>query len=401
MTKKGWLALGVVAAAMPVLLCVTAFMAITGAIAADEDEQNQQAAYAAGAGAQGAPDSVKGIPPVMLSAYANAASRIIKLRPKCKGMRWSVLAGFGKVESNHAAGRHITDNGTITPRIIGARLNGSGAGGNTSAFSDTDGGKWDGDTSYDRAVGPLQFLPSTWAGPTGQDGNSDHIKDPHNAFDATLGAAVYLCGTGSSDLSDDAQLRKAALRYNHAGWYADEVLQYVRQYDQAGSTLGNTGSGGPVPVAVSVPGPPAVYQGGATDCLYPDPSGGRCLTGATAHGYKEILKKWPRWHGGIGCQSSRAEGGEHPLGRACDFTPGALGTRASGTALSQGWALASWLRKNASALHVQYVIWQGRIWSINHSQDEGGWGRSYDHGLNNVHTITGGHYDHVHVTFKD
>ncbi|MFZ3562876.1 lytic transglycosylase domain-containing protein [Streptomyces sp. BH097] len=399
MTKKGWLALGAMATAMPVLLGIAAVVALTGAIAADQGDKNRQAAYAAGA--QAAPSSVQGIPPVMLSAYAHAADRITKLRPQCKGMRWSVLAAFGRVESHHASGRRIADDGTISPRIIGARLNGAGAGGNTSSFTDTDGGKWDGDTSYDRAVGPMQFLPSTWDGATGQDGNSDGIKDPHNAFDATLGAAVYLCGSGHSDLSDDAQLRKAALRYNHAGWYADEVLGYVRQYDQAGDSLGNTGSDGPVPVAVSVPGPPAAYEGGASACSSQDPTGGNCLTAATAHGYKEILKKWPRWHGGIGCQSARAEGGEHPLGRACDYTPGTLGTRASGTALSQGWALAAWLRKNADALHVQYVIWQGRIWSINHPEDQGGWGRPYDHGLNNVHTVTGGHYDHVHVTYKD
>ncbi|MFF1593085.1 lytic transglycosylase domain-containing protein [Streptomyces sp. NPDC058286] len=399
MTKKGWLALGAAATVMPLLLCVSAVMALTG-IAADQEEQNRQAAYAAGA-AQAAPASVKGIGQVMLSAYANAASRITTLRPHCKGMRWSVLAGIGKAESNHAAGHRIADNGSITPRIIGARLNGSGAGGNTSRFTDTDGGKWDGDTAYDRAVGPMQFLPSTWDGPTGQDGNGDSVNDPHNAFDAALGAAVYLCGTGSSNLSDDAQLRKAVLRYNHAGWYADEVLQNIRQYDQVGDVLGNTGSDGPVPVAVSLPGPPAAYQGGTTACSYPDPTGGRCLTGATTHGYQEILNKWPRWHGGIGCQTPRAEGGEHPLGRACDYTPGTLGTRASGTALAQGWALAAWLRKNAGALHVQYVIWQGRIWSINHSEDQGGWGRPYDHGLNDPRSVTGGHYDHVHVTYKD
>ncbi|WP_406110686.1 hypothetical protein OG698_47555 [Streptomyces sp. NBC_01003] len=52
-------------------------------------------------------------------------------------------------------------------------------------------------------------------------------------------------------------------------------------------------------------------------------------------------------------------------------------------------------------LDVQYVIWQGRIWSINHPEDQGGWSRPYDHGLNNTHTITGGHYDHVHVSYKD
>ncbi|MFF9569968.1 lytic transglycosylase domain-containing protein [Streptomyces sp. NPDC014685] len=394
MTKKGWLALGAAAAVMPLLFCLAAAVALTGAIAADQDNQNRQ--YTAGAG-QAAPASVKGIGQVMLSAYTGAASRITKLRPKCTGMRWSVLAGIGKAESNHAAGRRVTGSGAITPRIIGARLDGTGAGGNTTSFTDTDNGRWDGDTAYDRAVGPMQFLPSTWNGPTGQDGNDDGLKDPHNAFDAALGTAVYLCGTGRSDLNDDAQLRKAVLRYNHAGWYADKVLRHVRQYDRPGGapgSTGSTGSGGPVP------GPPAAYRGAASTCSYPDPTGGRCLTGAAAHGYQEIRKKWPRWRGGIGCQTPRSEGGEHPLGRACDYTPGTLGKRASGAALAQGWSLASWLRKNADTLHVQYVIWQGRIWSINHPQDQDGWGRPYDHGLNNPHTVTGGHYDHVHVTYK-
>ncbi|MEU9072074.1 lytic transglycosylase domain-containing protein [Streptomyces sp. NPDC048306] len=398
MTKKGWLALGAAATVLPVLLCVGIVMAVTGAIADDQDEQQRQTSYT---GAQAAPASVKGIGQVMLSAYSNGASRITTLRPKCTGMRWSVLAGIGKVESNHAAGRHVANNGAITPRIIGARLDGSGAGGNTTRFTDTDGGTWDGDASYDRAVGPMQFLPSTWAGTAGQDGNGDRVKDPHNAFDAALGAAVYLCGTGAGDLNDDAQLRAAVLRYNHAGWYADEVLQYIHQYDQASTSAGNAGSRGPVPVGVSLPGPPAPYRGGATGCTYPDPTGGRCLTGATAHGHQEILKGWPRWHGGVGCQTPRAEGGEHPLGRACDYTPGTLGRRASGSALAQGWALAAWLRQNAGALHVQYVIWQGRIWSINHPEDQGGWGRPYSHGLNDPHTVTGGHYDHVHVTYED
>ncbi|MYS39639.1 hypothetical protein K388_06960 [Streptomyces sp. KhCrAH-43] len=401
MTKKGWLALGAAGATLPVFMIIAAFVAITGSIAADQNSQNQQASYATEDKDNEAPSSVKGIPAVMLSAYTTAASRITELRPKCKGMRWSVLAGFGKVESNHAAGRRITAAGDISPHIIGARLNGSGAGGNTDSFTDTDDGRWDSDADYDRAVGPMQFLPSTWDGPTGQDGNGDKVKDPHNAYDATLGAAVYLCGTGKADLNDTAQLRKAALRYNHAGWYADDVLKYVREYDQAGGEPGKTGGGGPVPVTVTLPGPPIAYRGRASGCTFSDPTGGDCLTGSTAHGHKEILKKWPRWHGGIGCQTPRAEGGEHPLGRACDYTPGTLGTRASGTALAQGWALAAWLRKNSSALHVQYVIWQGRIWSINHPEDQNGWGRPYEHGLNDPHSVTGGHYDHVHVTYKD
>ncbi|MFJ2937984.1 NlpC/P60 family protein [Streptomyces sp. NPDC087219] len=193
------------------------------------------------------PSSVPGISPVVLSAYIKAAHAVTTLRPKCAGMRWSVIAGIGKVESDHAAGREVTTNGDVTPRIYGLRLNGSGAGGNTSIHSDTDGGALDGDTLYDRAVGPMQFIPSTWQGPSGQDGNGDTVKDPHNAFDAAQATAVYLCGTGSSNLTDDAQLRRAVLRYNQSGSYADEVIAHVHAYDQlttSGSGPAGTSPGG-------------------------------------------------------------------------------------------------------------------------------------------------------------
>jgi cell wall-associated NlpC family hydrolase len=185
-------------------------------------------------------------------------------------MRWSVIAGIGAVESNHAAGRQVAPNGTISPRIIGARLDGSGAGGNTTAFTDTDAGRWDGDTSYDRAVGPTQFLPSTWNGPSGSDGNNDGIKDPHNAYDAALGTAVYLCGTGKSDMSNPAQLRKALLRYNNAGWYADKVTAHIRRYDRLTPTAAvgipaATGrAGAVVRKALGARGIPYVWGGGNT-----------------------------------------------------------------------------------------------------------------------------------------
>ncbi|MFG2437874.1 NlpC/P60 family protein [Streptomyces sp. NPDC048508] len=183
-------------------------------------------------------------------------------------MRWSVIAGIGKVESNHAAGRDISANGDITPRILGARLDGSGVGGNTSAFHDTDGGRWDGDVVYDRAVGPMQFIPSTWDGSSGADGNGDGVKDPNNAFDAALGTALYLCGTGKTDLNDGAQLRKAILRYNHAGWYADKVIKYIHEYDQipvgaAGSERAARGTvNAVIETALSARGTPYVWGGG-------------------------------------------------------------------------------------------------------------------------------------------
>ncbi|MFD9791342.1 NlpC/P60 family protein [Streptomyces sp. NPDC059070] len=175
------------------------------------------------------------IPPRMLQAYQHAASLIGREVPACRGMAWPVLAGIAKVESNHAAGHRIAANGDITPRIYGVLLNGSGTGGNTTPVTDSDQGRWDGTRLGERAVGPFQFLPSTWEGSAGRDGNADGVKDPHNADDAALGAAAYLCGEGR-DLTDPAQLRSAILQYNHSSTYADEVLGWIRQYRAATTT---------------------------------------------------------------------------------------------------------------------------------------------------------------------
>ncbi|WP_326772995.1 C40 family peptidase [Streptomyces sp. NBC_01445] len=179
------------------------------------------------------------IPPRMLEAYKNAVQLIGSRVPHCRGMRWPVLAGIAKVESNHASGRYIASDGDIRPKIYGVLLNGSGAGGNTSVFTDTDGGKWDGTASGERAVGPFQFMPATWES-TGQDGNKDGDRDPHNADDAALGAAVYLCGRGRN-LRKAGQLRAAIFQYNHSNEYVANVSGWISQYSAA---AGAGGSGG-------------------------------------------------------------------------------------------------------------------------------------------------------------
>ncbi|WP_242433136.1 NlpC/P60 family protein [Streptomyces sp. Root264] len=171
------------------------------------------------------------IPARMLTAYKKAAVQVGKYRPTCQGMRWPVLAGIAKVESNHAIGRHVADTGDIRPKIYGVLLNGSGAGQNTTIFPDTDGGKWDGTASGERAVGPFQFLPSTWED-IGEDANGDKTADPHNADDAALGAAVYLCGKGR-DLTKRAQLEAAIFQYNQSGEYVSNVLGWIDQYTAA------------------------------------------------------------------------------------------------------------------------------------------------------------------------
>jgi cell wall-associated NlpC family hydrolase len=171
------------------------------------------------------------IPPRMLTAYKQAVRLVGQHVPKCRGMRWPILAGIAKVESSHAVGRNIAANGDIRPKIYGVLLNGSGAGGNVTVFPDTDGGRWDGTARGERAVGPFQFLPSTWES-VGKDASGDKTADPHNADDAALSAAVYLCGNGR-DLAKRTQLKAAIFQYNRSAEYVANVLGWIDQYTAA------------------------------------------------------------------------------------------------------------------------------------------------------------------------
>ncbi|MFJ5779284.1 C40 family peptidase [Streptomyces sp. NPDC093094] len=244
---------------------------------------------AAGQGAS-APEggSAADIPPRMLTAYQKAVQLVGRHVPGCRGMRWPVLAGIAKIESNHATGHAISPGGDIRPRIYGVLLDGSGAGGNTIAFPDTDRGRWDGTAGGERAVGPFQFLPSTWNS-TGRDAGGDRLADPHNADDAALGAAVYLCG-GGRDLADREQLQAAVYAYNHSQEYVADVLGWVDQYTAAvqGPDPGRvTGTVRTVlEAALAQRGVPYAWGGGNAD----GPSYGICCspsgkTGATIRGF--------------------------------------------------------------------------------------------------------------------
>ncbi len=91
---------------------------------------------------------------------------------------------------------------------------------------DTDAGRLDGDRRFDRAVGPMQFLPSTWAA-VAVDGDADGTRDVQDIDDAALGSAVYLCA-GGGDLSTPAGARAALLRYNHSQAYVARVMAIAR-----------------------------------------------------------------------------------------------------------------------------------------------------------------------------
>ncbi|KRF23742.1 lytic murein transglycosylase [Phycicoccus sp. Soil803] len=170
--------------------------------------------------------SANGIPAAALDAYRRAATIVDAADAECR-IDWALIAAIGKVESNHGryGGNGIDRDGTVRPGIYGIPLNGSN---NTATIRDTDGGAYDRDTSWDRAVGPMQFIPGTWR-VVGVDANGDGRKDPQNIADAATATAVYLC-SGPGDLSTDSGARSAVLRYNHSDAYADQVLAIAAGY---------------------------------------------------------------------------------------------------------------------------------------------------------------------------
>jgi hypothetical protein len=187
-------------------------------------------------------DSLKatGIPRVALAAYINAATAQDRLSQTC-GLSWQVLAGIGYIESDHARSGGSAKpgwSGLANPPIYGPLLDGSKG---IALIPDTDHGVLDGNTTYDRAVGPMQFLPATW-GEYAESASGHAAPDPQNINDATLAAARYLCATGQ-DLRTPNGLIAAVYGYNHSFTYVSAVLSVAVRY--AGGNL----PGGPSALA--------------------------------------------------------------------------------------------------------------------------------------------------------
>jgi Transglycosylase SLT domain len=107
----------------------------------------------------------------------------------CPGLSWTILAAIGEIESD--------DGQNMGPSSAGA-------------------------------LGPMQFLPSTWQqwgiDAFGQTGPPD-IMDP---YDAVPSAARMLCADGAA--AGGTSLDSAIFDYNHAEWYVRDVLALAAQY---------------------------------------------------------------------------------------------------------------------------------------------------------------------------
>jgi hypothetical protein len=109
----------------------------------------------------------------------------------CPGLPWTVLAAIGQIES-----------------ADGANMGPSSAG----------------------ALGPMQFLPSTWAEWGTSTPWAPGPPNVMNPFDAVPSAARYLCAAGGATASG---LPGAIFAYNHAQWYVNEVLALAKSYASA------------------------------------------------------------------------------------------------------------------------------------------------------------------------
>ena len=164
-------------------------------------------------------DAVADIPPLLPQLYSAQSAA-------CPGLPWQVVAGIGKVESDHGrfGGATLLPDGTISRAIIGIPLDGANG---TARIPDTDDGRYDGDTVWDRAVGPFQFIPSSRA-IFGQDGNRDSVRDPNNVYDAVPSAVAHLCPLGHVD-----DIEAAIFTYNRSSTYVELVLEWAARYTGA------------------------------------------------------------------------------------------------------------------------------------------------------------------------
>jgi len=164
-----------------------------------------------------------GIPAPAVRAYANAQLG----EPKGCKVGWTTLAGIGWIESQHGSldGRTLGDDGRSSTPILGPALDGDPY---AAIRATAETSAWHGDPEWDHAVGPMQFIPSTWE-QWGTDGDGDLVADPNDIDDAAATAVAYLCADGH-DLTSGAGWADAIFGYNHDDSYVANVHAAASEY---------------------------------------------------------------------------------------------------------------------------------------------------------------------------
>jgi hypothetical protein len=173
------------------------------------------------------------VPDVAIQAYGYAQLELARTDPACH-VTWTTLAGVGQVESMHGQvnGAVLERTGRSSPAIVGPLLDGQGG---RALVRDTDAGAFDGDSVYDRAMGPLRIMPGLWR-LHAVDADGDGILDPYDIDDAALALARLLC-SGDDDLSVLTGWRAGLARYHSGAPYSAAVFQVADDYGRRTRTI--------------------------------------------------------------------------------------------------------------------------------------------------------------------
>ncbi|MBG0716682.1 M23 family metallopeptidase [Microbacterium sp. 2C] len=220
----------------------------------------------------------------------------------------------------------------------------------------------------------------------------------HVSAGDTVRAGQRIADVGSSGMSTGPHLHFEVRDGGTDGEYIDPA-KWLNDHDAADldeSDVTPPGQNG-CDTQQGTAGDPSPVEGDP-DELVDDPTTDGQITVRMRSVYEQTLAAFPEstW----ACYSPRpGSKSEHPIGRACDVAFGnAIGQYPTPAQLEYGWQVTNWLQEHAETLGVEYLIWQGTIWSLARADE--GWRDYNGGGMHDPSDVTGGHFDHLHITVK-